>query len=63
MDERRAIPNRRLTRLTGRRITDQAPRLNEYCIETRREVDRLRAVIQVLLDAVQALTASRSKAD
>jgi hypothetical protein len=63
MDERRWIPERRQSRLIGRRTTDQSSRPDEYCFETRREVDRLRAVIQLLVDAVQALTASRSKPD
>ena len=59
MEERRMAPERRMT---DRRTTDQGPeRPDEYLLETRREVNQLRKVIQTLIDAVQALTASRSK--
>jgi hypothetical protein len=62
MEERRGFPERRHPNLTGRRATDQElERPDVYCFETRGEVVRLRAVIEVLADAVQALTASHAK--
>ena len=62
MEEHRRFSERRQSKLTGRRATDEVPeRPDGYCLETRGEVVRLRAVIQVLADAVQALTASHAK--
>ena len=60
MDKRRQ-PNRRRRRVSrnGRRARDPHP--ESIAIETRQEVARLKAIVQKLVDAVQALTASRRK--
>jgi hypothetical protein len=60
MEELRKLSDRRQLTRSGRRTTDPQP-VQCFCIETRQEVARLRSVVQVLADAVQALTATRDK--
>ena len=59
MDERRTLMERRDSVRTGRRATDR--QAAHYCVETRHEVGKLKAVVQGLIDAVQLLTATRHR--
>jgi hypothetical protein len=60
MEERRKTRERRQLSRAGRRTSDPRPE-QCICIETRQEVGRLRAVMQILVDAVQALTVAHNK--
>jgi hypothetical protein len=60
VDEKRKSPERRRLTRSGRRASDPQPNLC-ICLETRKEVARLSAVVQILTDAVQALTAAQKK--
>ena len=54
--------DRRRTSIEGRRATDIHP-LERLCAATTREVFQIKTVMQVLVDAVQALTGSRTRDD
>lgn len=59
IEERRSTGDRRRLNPAGRRSSDYER--HESCRDLQRELAHLREVMQVLVDAIQSLTASRSK--
>jgi hypothetical protein len=60
VEKRDTVAERRRMTRNGRRATDVQP-VENFCVETTRELRRLKKVVQALVDAVQALTGAQRK--